>query len=99
VDPAAGDEDPLERVLDLLVYAPIGLVLDFESLEPDLASRGRRHAAAARQIGEMAVKSGLRRVDEAVDRLVERRDTDRASTSPDAAGPAASGDTADEPGN
>lgn len=65
-----GDEsdqgrDKLEALLDLLVYAPIGLVLDAETVAPDLAKRGRQHTAAARKLGELAVKAGKRRVDEA----------------------------------
>lgn len=62
------DEDPDARtlkdlLLDALVYAPIGLTLDGQELTPELARRGRQHAAAARQIGEFAVKTGLQRVD------------------------------------
>ncbi len=53
-------------VLDALVYAPIGLTLDGQELAPELARRGRQHAAAARQIGEFAVKAGLRRLDGAL---------------------------------
>lgn len=61
-------EDPEARkltdlLLDALVYAPIGLTLDGQELTPELARRGRQHAAAARQIGEFAVKTGLQRLD------------------------------------
>ncbi len=52
-----------EKLLDFLVYAPIGLVLDAQTVAPDLARRGRQHTAAARQIGEMAVKAGLKRLE------------------------------------
>jgi len=55
---------PTDALLDILVYAPIGLLLDAQTVAPDLARRGRQHSAAARQIGEMAVKRGMRRLDE-----------------------------------
>lgn len=55
-----------DALLDALVYAPIGLTLDGQELAPELARRGRQHAANARFIGEMAVKGGLRRLDERV---------------------------------
>lgn len=57
-------DDLTEKLLDLLVYAPIGLILDAQTLTPDLARRGRQHTAAARQLGEMAVKRSLRRFDD-----------------------------------
>ncbi len=64
-DPDARQErDLTDALLDVVLYAPIGLVLDAETLTPELARRGRQHAAAARQIGELAVKQGLRRLDE-----------------------------------
>lgn len=68
-DPASDQtEGPEARkltdlLLDALVYAPIGLTLDGQELTPELARRGRQHAAAARQIGEFAVKTGLQRLD------------------------------------
>ena len=54
--PEPEGEDLSAKLMDLLVYAPIGLVLDAQSLAPDLARRGRQHTAAARQLGEIAVK-------------------------------------------
>ncbi|MGI9621943.1 MAG: hypothetical protein ACR2PK_03830 [Acidimicrobiales bacterium] len=61
-----GEDGSTERVtlFDALIYAPIGLFLDGQELTPDLAKRGKQHAVAARQIGELAVKSLLRKVEE-----------------------------------
>ncbi len=59
----AEDRSFTDALLDAFVYAPIGFALDARDLQPDLARRGRQHAAAARQIGEMAVKAGLKRLD------------------------------------
>lgn len=57
-------QDPLEQLLDLLVYAPLGLLLTARDLVPTLAERGRRHlgpqTTAARMVGEMAVAQGQR---------------------------------------
>lgn len=55
-----------DGLVDLCVYAPIGLTLDAQDLAPDLARRGRQHTAAARRIGEFAVKAGMRRLDDLV---------------------------------
>jgi hypothetical protein len=61
----------LAKILDALVYAPIGLTLDLESLGPDLAKRGRAHVAAARQIGKLAVRSSVEKLDEAIDSFTD----------------------------
>jgi hypothetical protein len=61
VDP--DDRSVTDALLDALVYAPIGFVLDARDVQPDLARRGRQHAAAARQVGELAVRAGLKRLD------------------------------------
>ena len=63
-------QDPLEQLLDLLVYAPLGLVLSARELIPTLAERGRRHlgpqTTAARMVGELAVTQGQRGVEHLV---------------------------------
>jgi hypothetical protein len=69
-----GDDDQaseLAKILDALVYAPIGLTLDLESVGPDPAKRGRAHVAAARQIGKLAVRSSVQKLDEAIDRFID----------------------------
>lgn len=50
------------ELADAVFYGPIGLLLDAQTVAPDLARRGRQHVKAARIIGEMAVKSGLGRL-------------------------------------
>lgn len=70
---------------DLIVYAPIGLTLDAQDLAPDLARRGRQHTAAARRIGEFAVKAGMRRLDEfveAIDPVKSQRSTEMEDAPP-----------------
>lgn len=69
-------DDPGEQLLDLLVYAPIGLLLEARDLVPKLADKGRQRlggqVTVARMIGEMAVRQGQRRAESALARLREQ---------------------------
>ena len=47
--------DPVEQLLDLILYAPIGLVAKGIDSFPDLAKRGRTNATNARVIGQFAL--------------------------------------------
>ena len=47
--------DPVERLLDLIVYAPIGLVSKSADALPELVKRGRARASNARVIGQFAL--------------------------------------------
>jgi len=51
------ERDPIDDVMDLLVFAPIGLALELRNLLPGLAERGRRQVNFARSVGQMATKS------------------------------------------
>ena len=57
-----GQTDPVEALLDLLVYAPLGLVTQLDELLPGLIEKGRSQAVMARTIGEFAVRSGSQKV-------------------------------------
>jgi hypothetical protein len=53
------DDDRLaEQILDLIVYAPIGLALEARELLPKLADRGRGQVALARLAGKVAADRG-----------------------------------------
>lgn len=69
-------DDPGEQLLDLLVYAPLGLLLEARDLVPKLAAKGRQRmggqVTVARMIGEMAVRQGQRRAESVVKRLREQ---------------------------
>jgi hypothetical protein len=58
--------NPLDRLLDLVIYAPLGLVLRAREEVPRLAAHGRQkvtsQAGVARMVGQMAVAQGRRRV-------------------------------------
>jgi len=51
------ERDPIDDVMDLLVFAPIGLALELRNLLPGLAERGRRQVNFARSVGQMATNS------------------------------------------
>ncbi len=69
-------QDPAEQLLDLLVYAPLGLLLEARDLVPKLADKGRQRmggqVTVARMIGELAVRQGQRRAERFVQRLREQ---------------------------
>ena len=60
-------QDPAEQLLDLLVYAPLGLLMEARDLVPKLADKGRQRmggqVTVARMIGELAVRQGQRRAE------------------------------------
>ncbi len=56
-EPEAGP-DPVDQLLDILVYAPLGFVVDARRVVPELAEKGRAQAGTARMIGEFAVSWG-----------------------------------------
>ena len=69
-------QDPAEQLLDLLVYAPLGLLLEARDLVPKLADKGRQRlggqVTVARMIGELAVRQGQRRAERVIQRLREQ---------------------------
>ncbi len=69
-------DDPLDRLLDLALYAPVGLALAARDLLPELADRGRRQLearlAAASVVGRLAVKEATRQADQVLRRLTDQ---------------------------
>src|SRR5436305_5844162 len=84
-------DDPAEQLLDLLVYAPLGLLLEARDLLPKLAETGRRRlggqVTVARMVGELAVRQGQRQAEKVVERLRQQNSTGAGGA---AAGPAGS---------
>jgi len=70
-------QEPAEQLLDLLVYAPLGLLMEARDLVPKLADKGRQRmggqVTVARMIGEMAVRQGQRRAEKVLQRLREQQ--------------------------
>jgi hypothetical protein len=53
-------KNPLEHVLDVCVYAPLGFALEARSLLPKFVDRGRNQIVLARVVGKYAVRKGSR---------------------------------------
>ena len=52
------EKNPLEQALDVLLYAPLGLVFSARELLPTLAEKGRSQIGMARMIGQFAAQQG-----------------------------------------
>ncbi len=52
-------QDPIEQLVDLFVYAPIGLLYEYDEIRERLVKRGKSQVQLARVIGQLAV-SGRR---------------------------------------
>ena len=48
----------LEQLIDLAVFAPIGLLMSFDEVLPQLVEKGHQHVQVARFFGRMAVRTG-----------------------------------------
>ena len=85
-------QDPAEQLLDLLVYAPLGLLLEARDLLPKLADKGRQRmggqVTVARMIGELAVRQGQRRAEQVINRLREQPGQTAGDEGGTGAGPA-----------
>lgn len=71
-----GERSPVEQVLDLLVYAPVGLALAVRDELPRLVEKGRNQAdaqvALARMLGQMAAGKGQQEIGKALNDLWAR---------------------------
>src|SRR5437764_10521613 len=78
------EDDPTEQLLDVLVYAPLGLLLEARDLLPKLAEKGRRRiggqVTVARMVGELAVRQGQRQAEKVVERLRQQNSAGAGAT-------------------
>ncbi len=94
------DKSPLDVLLDLMVFGPIGFAADAHRLVPELAAKGRETVDAevrlARMVGQFAVQRGQREAAKIVGRL---RPPSPAPTPPRASAPdpTANGEVVAEP--
>ena len=66
------DDDRLaDQVLDVFVYAPIGLALEARELIPKLADRGRGQIALTRLAGKVAGQQGQGEARKVLDQILE----------------------------
>ena len=49
---------PVDQLLDLVVYAPLGLLLNLDEMVPQLVEKGRQQVVMARMFGRFAVEQG-----------------------------------------
>jgi hypothetical protein len=89
-------QDPAEQLLDLLVYAPLGLLVEARELLPKLADKGRQRmggqVTVARMIGELAVRQGQKRAEKVLRQFREQQGaTSRGAGGPSDATGAANG--------
>jgi len=70
------EPDPVERLIELALFAPVGLAVSMGDWVAALAERGRSHVEgrmpAARLVGEMAVREGRRRAETALGPLLQQ---------------------------
>jgi hypothetical protein len=65
-------EQAVEHAVDLLVYAPIGLLFEGTSLLPLLIEKGRSQVTMARVIGKFAVQQGRTEATKAAGKLQDQ---------------------------
>jgi len=50
------DENPLEQLVDLFVYAPVGMLYEYPEVLPRLIKRGKSQVKLAKFVGQLALK-------------------------------------------
>lgn len=65
-------KNPADRLVEVLLFAPVGLALSAKELLPDLVERGRQQVSGqvgiARMLGKLAVRQGQVEAEKAFDR-------------------------------
>ncbi len=73
---SSDDKSPLERALELFVFAPLGMAITAREALPELIEKGRRQATnqitVAKMMGEFAVKQGREDAGRAAGQLREQ---------------------------
>ncbi len=67
---AETEKDPIEQAVELLLYAPVGLLYEYQNVLPQLVKRGKSQVQLARVIGKMAVDRQTSGADESFERVV-----------------------------
>jgi hypothetical protein len=63
------DKSPVDQLLDVFVYAPIGLLFEGRTVFQQLVDKGRSQADMAKVVGKFAVQQGQKEAGKAVERL------------------------------
>ena len=56
--PGSEGKNPIDQLVELLVYAPVGLVYEYEDVLPKLIKRGKSQVQLAKVLGQMAAQQG-----------------------------------------
>jgi hypothetical protein len=62
------DKNPVEQALDVLLYAPLGLVFSAGELFPKLVEKGRSQIGMAKMLGQFAMQQGQTEAGKVFDR-------------------------------
>ena len=62
------EKSPVEEVLDVVLYAPIGLVFSARELLPTLVEKGKAQLGMAKMVGQFAAKQGQAEAEKLFDR-------------------------------
>jgi len=87
-------KSPIDQVVDLFFYAPLGLLMNVDEIMPELAERGRKQVTLARMMGQYTVNKGRARAEKAVVQLQQLIEN---QTRPSPAPPSTNGDHARAP--
>ncbi len=60
------EKSPADQLIELLVYAPVGLIYEYGDVLPQLVKRGKSQVQLAKVMGQMAAKQGQQSVDGAL---------------------------------
>ena len=52
------EQNPVDQLIDLFVYAPVGLLYEYQEVIPKLVRRGKSQVQLARVVGKMATNRG-----------------------------------------
>lgn len=52
------EQNPVDQLIDLFVYAPVGLLYEYQDVLPQLVRRGKSQVQLARVVGKMATNRG-----------------------------------------
>lgn len=98
-----GDENktPVDQLLDLFVYAPLGLALTARDQLPQLIERGRsqvtQQTTLAKMMGQFAVKEGEKEIRKRVERMTQPKSPAPTTASPAPDASESASPTASEP--
>lgn len=64
------DRNPVDQLVELLVYAPIGLLYERDDVLPKLVTRGRSQVQLARVLGQLALRQGQNTLEDRVGQVL-----------------------------